>query len=370
MRIVIATGLYPPESGGPATYTALLERELPRSGIEVVVLPFRIVRRLPPGIRHFVYFWKCWRLARKADVVYAQDPVSVGLPALCAARLAGRRFLLKVVGDWAWEQGVQRFGITEMLDDFVVHDEYPLLLRMFCVTERYVAQHAEAVVVPSEYLKKIVAAWGVPKKRIKVIHNSLEPVALSGNRPVLRELIKAQGPLIISFGRLVPWKGFAALIDALGIVREKIPQAKLFIVGNGPELQSLEAHAAAQGLGEAVVFGGAVEREALMRYLEAADAFALNTRYEGFSHALLEAMAVGVPVVTTPVGGNVEIVEDGINGLLVKPDDTRALAAALIRVLADSALNRRLAAGGRQTLTRFTKERMLSELILILKKKQ
>ena len=79
-KVLIATGLYPPEIGGPATYTKLLETRLPEYGFEISVLPFSSVRHLPKIIRHAAYFLKCLSRARAADIVFAQDPVSVGLP--------------------------------------------------------------------------------------------------------------------------------------------------------------------------------------------------------------------------------------------------------------------------------------------------
>ncbi len=88
-KILIATGVYPPESGGPATYSKLLEQRLPALGFSVTVLPFRTVRHLPKFVRHFAYFLKCLNLARKADIVYSLDTVSVGLPAALAAKLLG-----------------------------------------------------------------------------------------------------------------------------------------------------------------------------------------------------------------------------------------------------------------------------------------
>ena len=81
MRILIATGVYPPESGGPATNTKLLEEQMPARGFSVDVLPFRTVRHFPLGVRHTAYFLRLLRMARCADMLYAQDAVSVGLPA-------------------------------------------------------------------------------------------------------------------------------------------------------------------------------------------------------------------------------------------------------------------------------------------------
>ncbi|NOY35824.1 MAG: glycosyltransferase family 4 protein, partial [bacterium] len=108
MRILICTGIYPPDIGGPATYSKLLFDELSKRGVEVEVLSFGDVRRLPKIIRHLVYFLKTLKRARGADIVFAQDPVSVGLPAAIAAKILQKRFILKVVGDYAWEQYNQR----------------------------------------------------------------------------------------------------------------------------------------------------------------------------------------------------------------------------------------------------------------------
>src|SRR3990167_7909869 len=105
MRIVIATPLYPPEIGGPATYAKLLFEGLPEKGIEVELVKFSDVRHLPKIIRHIAYFLRVLKAARNANVVLALDPVSVGLPAMKAAQKARKPFVVKIVGDYAWEQG-------------------------------------------------------------------------------------------------------------------------------------------------------------------------------------------------------------------------------------------------------------------------
>ena len=110
IRVLITTGLYPPESGGPATYTKLLEEKLPELGFEVRVLPFRTVRHLPPVVRYIAYFWKCLRLARQAGVVYAQDTVSVGLPSALASMFAGKKLTAREPGDYASAQAPHRPG--------------------------------------------------------------------------------------------------------------------------------------------------------------------------------------------------------------------------------------------------------------------
>src|SRR5450631_1002176 len=118
MKILIATGLYPPQSGGPATYSKLLHDELPKHDIAVVVLPFSTVQHIPKVFRHTAYFFRVISQSAGCTIIYALDPVSVGLPASLAALLLRKKFILRVAGDYAWEQGRQRFGVKEELDEF------------------------------------------------------------------------------------------------------------------------------------------------------------------------------------------------------------------------------------------------------------
>src|SRR3989344_6621979 len=130
MRLLIATPLYPPDIGGPATYAKLLNEGLPAKGIDVELIKFSEVRHLPKLIRHYVYYRRVLAVARNVDIILALDPVSVGLPAMKAARKAGKPFVVKIVGDYAWEQGVQRFGVTHTLDAFVKEKRVPFSVRM------------------------------------------------------------------------------------------------------------------------------------------------------------------------------------------------------------------------------------------------
>ena len=99
MKVLITTGVYPPEIGGPATYTWLLERELPKHDVVVDVLPFRDVRHLPKGLRHVAFAWKTFVRALHADVVIAQDTLSTALPVMIGAMLAMKPLVLRVPGD-------------------------------------------------------------------------------------------------------------------------------------------------------------------------------------------------------------------------------------------------------------------------------
>lgn len=371
MKLLIATGLYPPEIGGPATHTRVLEGLLPKEGVSVEVLPFSRVKRYPMGIRHLVYFFLLLRAALRADVLYALDPISVGIPAAIAHMTTRTPFVLRVAGDRAWEHATSNYGSSESLESFAKKSTgYPMRIRLMKRIQHFVALRARVVVVPSSYLKRVVHLWGVPEERIAVVYNGFDNMHGLGNRRTLRGLLQFRGKMLVSAGRLVPWKGFMALIEIMPELVKHYPDMRLFIVGEGPEYARLEERAKALGVERYVALGGALEQDVLLRYIQAADAFVLNTNYEGFSHQLLEVMSVGTPVITTNVGGNPELITHEKNGLLVRYNNKKQLKKAVMSVLDKPHLRRRLAESAERTASEFTYERMVRELLPILQSSQ
>lgn len=349
MRLLVATPLYPPEPGGPATYAKLLESELPKEGIQTALAKFSSVRKLPKLVRHLAYFLTLLRAGRDADVILALDPVSTGLPAALAARLLRKPFVVKVVGDYAWEQGRQRFGVTSTLDVFVRERQHASMVILFQRVQTWVARQATAVIVPSAYLKGIVRAWGIPDEHVSVIFNAV-PNESSGTIPAGSNVPR---PRIVSVGRLVPWKGVGGLIDAMVEVRATIPTASLVIAGEGPDRRSLESYAQAR-LGDAATFTGAIEHAEVLALFREADVFVLNSTYEGLSHLLIEAQMIGTPTIATNVGGNAEVITDMKDGILVPSGDRTALAEAIIRLSQDTELAARFHAAAKESSTRFS----------------
>ena len=363
MRILIATGIYPPSIGGPATYSKILFQELPKRGISVRVLSFDEVRHLPKVIRHFSYFLKAIYYALGCDIIYAQDPVSVGLPSLFAAKILRKRFFLKIVGDYAWEQGVQRFGVADLLDIFSKkrRGHYRIFIRILIRLEEIVARQADKIITPSNYLANILRLWGVNQNKISVIGNAFEQVSdemVQGN-----SLMDSRDKNIVSIGRLVPWKGFEILIEIIPNLLKKFPDLKLFIIGDGPDRELLKRKIRKLELFQNVFLLGKMPRKKLFQYLEKADLFVLNTGYEGFSHQILETLALGVPVVTTDVGGNPEIIKSGENGLLVPYNDTSALFEAINKMLSDADFARECSLSGKKTSETFTVNKMVNALV-------
>jgi len=354
MRLLIATPLYPPEPGGPATYARLLEAQLPQVGIQVALLKFSAVRRLPKIVRHVYYTFLLLRAGRDADAILALDPVSTGFPAMVASLALRKPFFVKIVGDYAWEQGSQRFGVRESLDHFVHNRHVPMGVAVLRNVQTMVARQAKMIIVPSNYLRTIVSLWGIPSQKISVVYNAMQ-TEVAGVVPLTVQHMTR--PRVVSVGRLVPWKGMPGVIDAVVDIKAEFPEVTLAIAGDGPDRDTLE-HFMHVRLGTSGTMLGSLSHADALAVIHDADVFVLNSTYEGLSHLLIEAMALGKAIIATNVGGNPELIEDGKNGLLVPEGDRAALVGALSHLLKTPTHRATLGLAARESAQRFTPETM------------
>ena len=144
------------------------------------------------------------------------------------------------------------------------------------------------------------------------------------------------------------------------------PQTTLLIIGDGPEREALEKKVRNLHLEGKVRFLGRLDKKALGESIKASDLFVLNTSYEGLSHQLLEVMELGVPIVSTRVGGNPELIRDEISGILVEPCDTEVLSKVIARLLDNEQLRQRMVQNARVRLQDFTQEREAAHFVELL----
>jgi glycosyltransferase involved in cell wall biosynthesis len=187
--------------------------------------------------------------------------------------------------------------------------------------------------------------------RVECVPNSIP--APSGPAPTLTE------PVVMAAGRLTGTKGFDVLIKAFARVADRHPDWELRIFGRGPRRADLERLIEEQGLtGRARLMGPVSPLDA--EWAKASIAV-VPSKWEAFGLVIVEAMAAGLPVVGTAVErGPLELIDDEVNGLLVKPKSPKSLAAALARLMDDPALRRKLAAGGSSSAERYRPERVVA----------
>jgi glycosyltransferase involved in cell wall biosynthesis len=366
----VVSGIFPPDVGGPASYVPRLAEHLAASGhtVRVLTLADRVdghgastypVRRLRRGQPYPLRVARTTAAiagaARDCDVIYANG--LYGEVAL-ASRIVPRPVVAKVVGDPAWERARGRGWYDGDIDAYQSAAK-GWRLRACDRMRDGPLRRSQAVIVPSSYLAGLVRGWGVAQQRIHVVPNAVEvPDGLPGPPPRA-----GRPPELATLCRLVPWKGIDGLLRAL----LPLPEARLHVVGDGPERTTLEALTRSLALGDRVVFHGQLPRGQALAILARADAFVLNSAYEGLPHVVLEAMRLGVAVVATSAGGTPEVVDDGKTGLLVQPGDEQALTAAIRRVLSEPGLAVRLAGAARtEADSRFTTKAMLEGAVGIL----
>ncbi|MGQ9501278.1 MAG: glycosyltransferase family 4 protein [Anaerolineae bacterium] len=351
MRILISTDAFPPQLGDSIAYVPAIAQALVERGHQVHIVtsvydrsaaandnryPF-VVERL--DVRRFWH--RAVRLfvqLRWAQVVFVSgllDEVSR------VNRLLRRPAIARVTTDPVWEY---------VLDQGWIHDDWSSFQRKRY--HRYIEQlrrrrnqilgRMRALLVPCQSMQVLVNSWGVPLERIHVVPDAFIPVPeVSTSWP------GPDTPLrLITVGRLTTWQG----VDELLAVLISWDDVGLLVVGDGPQCTALEQLARRLRLEQRVKFIGWPERGVLLGLMRAADLCVLNARHPGSPPALLEAWAVGLPVLAAASGGVVEWIEDGINGRLVPPGDRATLRDAIRTLLDDPLMRATLRAGGQITV--------------------
>lgn len=311
------------------------------NGVEVRRLWASTVPKTQSALLTLSFFYRLL-LAPRGQVIHLNQLYREILPALVARRLRGSPIVVRLACGGA-------YGDVARL---LTKPDGKLMLRL--------ARRADAMISLSQQITQELLEQGFDPARIVEIPNGVDihrfrPVSAQERARLRRELHLPEGQLVLYVGRLHYQKGLESLLRAWKDVSQSQPQAHLLLVGQGPEGEKLEKLAAELGLSASLHFPGHVEP--ILPYMQASDVFVLPSFFEGLSNALLEALACGLPVVTTNIGGTCEVVRPEVDGLLIEPGDVPALADALGRVLGDAALAERLGAAGRRRVeTQYTSE--------------
>jgi glycosyltransferase involved in cell wall biosynthesis len=362
------SGIWPPDVGGPASHAPEVAAGLMERGHAVQVVttastppakrPYRVryvSRSLPPGVRHAAVSALVAKAARDADVVYAASMLgrtTVGT-AFTHAPLA-----VKISGDPAYERSVRRGWYAGTLADF----QHARLSAPAAALRRWrtsAASRPAQLVCPSAFLRDIVVSWGIQEARVSVVPNAAPPLPNLPSREEARTHLGIDGHVLAFAGRLTAAKALDVAFDAVA----RVDGVTLLVAGDGEERARLAACAPPN-----VRLLGPLERRSVLELFRAADAALLSSAWENFPHVLLEALAVGTPVLATNVGGIPEIVVDGENGLLVPRGDAAALADAIRRFFGDGDLRTHLRSAAGPSSTRFSPERTVAQLEAILQR--
>lgn len=367
MRALLVSGIWPPDVGGPATHTPALASFLLERGHEVSVVTTAeaapapqsfpvhwVSRRVPAGARHAAVAADVARWARHADVVYA---TSMLRRSALGAATARRPLVVKVTTDEAFERARRKGLFSGGIEEFQ-HFRGGPRVRALRASRTSALRRARHAFFPSAFLRDVALGWGLDAARTSVVPNPAPAVSDLPTREQLRADLELEGPTLGFAGRLVPPKALEVTLVAMA----RAADVRLVILGEGPERAALERQAAALGLDRNVRFLGGGSRDDVLRLYRAVDAAVLSSAWENLPHAVVEALAVGTPVIATAVGGIPEVVHDGVNGLLVQPASPAALGKAIERFFSDDELRARLAAAAAPSVAHLSEERLLGEV--------
>ena len=390
MKILIATGIFPPDIGGPATMLAALAESLSKKGVEIKVLTYIDKKNRPEiflpkrnyeinlvnreGIaifKYLEYFFKMFRLAWWSDAVYVTDVYSVGYFAYLIKKIIRKKYVVRFAGDSAWETAVNKGWTQDYIVDFqkkVYDDKIEKLKKR----REKILVNADQIIAVSNFIGGVAQEIGVNKNNIKVIYNSIDFIKESDINGVkvkkIKQVYGIKSKIIITICRLTPWKGVDGIIKIMPLLQEKIGNIKLLILGDGPELGKLKKLTESQGVDDSVYFLGRIKNNEVINYLKSADLFILNTNYEALSHTLLEAMKAEVPIITTNIGGNPEVITDGQEGILVGYNNIDELLNKSIKILTDKSLSHTLVINAKIKLKKFNWENTVNETMEVFQK--
>src|SRR5829696_4780760 len=339
--------------GGMQNHTAELTRALDRRGIVQTVLTTR-----PPTAPYFQRLGDHARVIRVGFPLRRFRQLYAPQAAIVAPILALRADLVHVhlgedlavlpVGTAAAR--LHRLPLvltihTSLRHTLAVSDLRSAVLKALGgPIERWGEHSAEAVLAITPRLSRLLVSDGVEEDRIHLIPPGVNPSLFEG--PFEDPFSGVGKPRVLFVGRLAPQKGVRALVAAAGLLKD--PRAQVLLVGDGPERLALEREAERLGVGGRLHFVGFLAHDRLPAVMSHADLLVLPSLYEELGTVLLEAIQVGLPIVASKTGGIPEVVEDGVNGMLVPPDDPEALARAIDCILADRGLANRLSEGAQE----------------------
>ncbi len=282
------------------------------------------------------------------DLIMVDNPHVAGILGVLLKHRLGLPLVVHSMADMIGNVWYRRERFSNRLKDLLI---------------RISVAHADTVRVSTEYECDRLATLGIPREKIAVVPFYIDTVDFS---LALTQAQVVRDPMTILFvGRLSYQKDIPTLLAAMKEVKRECPAARLRIVGSGGNEQVYRGLAATYGVSDVVTFTGAIPYAAIAKEFKQASMFVLPSLYEGTCMVLHEAALAGLPIVSTDVAGAHDFVRNDVEGFLVPVRDERALARALITMLADPALGQKLGEASTRRMAAFTKEKALTAFSLL-----
>jgi glycosyltransferase involved in cell wall biosynthesis len=370
MRVALVGDEYYPDIGGAAIYALDLSLQLAKLGVEIVVVTHAHpgqseeeeidgvkIRRITGLVLNNPHravspqlFRRCHRyiLDGEFDLIHGLDVYST--MALRAVRFA------------------QGHRIPSVMTCHTVMNSRLLILWQRLVGWAFRLRKADRLIAVSQASARFSHLLGFPEERITVIPNGVDLSCFNGKIDAFlmrRELGVGDRPLVVTASRLIKRKNPELLVSAFARVLKAIPDAKLVIAGSGREADNLSQQVRDLNITDSVSLIGGLAKEKVAQLMAAANVFVLPSKAESFGLTLLEASAAAVPVVCSNAGGVPEVFQNGFNALLYPPGDDEAMAKAIVDLIRDRELARKISTNAVETAKRFTWERSAERIVQV-----
>ena len=371
-RILLITNVFPPRIGGPATFIDQLALSLTQMGHKVTVLctsetinksldkdrPFRVVRILYDY--NVLFLIRAFFLIFREMFFHNTILLNGGFEyqTYLSAKILGKKYVSKVSGDSAWETA-RNLGLTDLnIDEFQKYSTDKLFAPLM-TRRNYLVTKISMIITPSDYLKSLVTLWGVDPRKVTRIYNAVQQKEFQSYLPQKRVENTFR---IVFVGRLTNWKGIETILLAI----QELSNVKVSIAGEGPEYPHLVELARQLNVHDKVDFLGKLNRDQIKEIVSHSHVLVLLSLYEGLSHTLLEAMAMGIPCIASRCGGNPETIRDGEDGVLIPPLNVNALKHALTIPKDDENYRYRLACNAKKRIKDFDFDETVQQTAAIL----
>ncbi|MFA4833853.1 MAG: glycosyltransferase [Patescibacteria group bacterium] len=302
LRILIATGIFPPDIGGPATYTKILCEELPRFGCEVRVVTygdgeiadcgcqvFKVSRKQNIISRYLKYFWRVWKLAGRAHIIYAHDLVSVGLPCALVKLFKPRlKLVIRLGGDFLWEKAYNSGWTGKPLSRYYKEPKN-FSEKIFLLIYKFVLSRGNKIIFSTRWQKEIY------EKYLKVNPNKADVIDNIFPEFSLPEKPSGDSRRILLAGRLIKLKNFAKIFAVV----KRLPEINLLVIGEGPEEENLKELAKQLKIGDRVNFKKKLPWPELAKEILGSFLVLVPSITEISPNLVLECLKLGQPILVT-----------------------------------------------------------------------
>ena len=298
MRIVLATGIYPPDIGGPAVFAQRLKEGLERRGHKVKVISYRGLREIPQPFRIFIYFLRLAFGARGCSLIYSLNLISCGLPSCFYSKISGKKLALRIGGDYLWERAVEKGRTKKTLRDYYNNTAKTAKEKFWILIIKIVLICADRVIFTNDLQKNIYQRYfNLSLKKAEIIPNPFPEVEIS---PELRP----DKNVLLYAGRLLKLKNLEMLLRAFqGALKKTGKDLTLKIIGEGPEKDNLRIKSRELGIENNVIFLPPFSHEKLMEEIQRSYFCVLPSLTEITPNFSLECIKLKKPILLTKETG-------------------------------------------------------------------